>query len=72
MTNAGFGNKDVNITALVGQIVAMFLVFGLALFLPAGTVAWLPGWIFLVMFFGFVAAISLWLFRHDLDYCRSV
>lgn len=65
MTNAGFGNMGVNIKALVGQIAAMFLVFALALFLPAGTIAWLPGWIFLVMFFGFVAAISLWLFRHD-------
>jgi protein-S-isoprenylcysteine O-methyltransferase Ste14 len=56
---------DINVKALVGQIAAMFLVFALALFLPAGTIAWIPGWIFLIMFFGFVAAITLWLFRHD-------
>jgi len=56
---------DINTKALVGQIAAMFLVFALALFLPAGTIAWLPGWIFLIMFFGFVATITLWLFRHD-------
>jgi hypothetical protein len=43
----------------------MFLVFALALFLPAGTIAWIPGWIFLIMFFGFIVAINLWLFRHD-------
>jgi protein-S-isoprenylcysteine O-methyltransferase Ste14 len=30
-----------------------------------GTIAWLPGWIFLIMFFGFTAAITLCLFRHD-------
>jgi hypothetical protein len=56
---------DINVKALVGQIAAMSLVFALALFLPAGTIVWLPGWIFLIMFFGFVAAISLWLYRHD-------
>ena len=56
---------DINTKALVGQIAAMFLVFALALFLPAGTIAWLPGWIFLIMFFGFVATVTLWLFRHD-------
>ena len=56
---------DINVKALVGQIAAMFLVFALALFLPAGTIAWIPGWIFLIMFFVFVAAITLWLFRHD-------
>ena len=34
---------DINVKALVGQIAAMFLVFALALFLPAGTIAWIPG-----------------------------
>jgi len=35
------------------------------LFLPAGTLAWLAGWIFLVLFFGFLLAINCWLFRHN-------
>lgn len=43
----------------------MFLAFALALFLPAGTLAWPAGWIFLVLFFGFVIAVSLWLLRHN-------
>jgi protein-S-isoprenylcysteine O-methyltransferase Ste14 len=41
------------------------VAFGLALFLPAGTLAWLAGWIFLVLFFGFLLAINCWLFRHN-------
>ena len=50
---------------LVVQIVGMFVVFALALFIPAGTTAWPAGWIFLVLFFGFVVAISVWLLRYD-------
>jgi len=55
----------VNLKQLTVQIVGMFAVFGLALFLAAGTVAWPAGWTFLVLFFGFVVAISLWLLRHN-------
>lgn len=55
----------VNIKMLVGQIVILFLVFALPLFLSAGTITWLAGWIFLVLFFSFVVALSLWLLRHN-------
>ena len=43
----------------------MFVVFGLALFLAAGTVVWASGWVFLVLFFGFIVALTRWLFRHN-------
>ncbi len=43
----------------------MFVVFGLALFLVAGTVVWLSGWVFLVLFFGFIVALTRWLLRHN-------
>jgi protein-S-isoprenylcysteine O-methyltransferase Ste14 len=33
--------------------------------LAAGTIAWVAGWIFLVLFFGFVIAITLWLYRNN-------
>lgn len=56
---------DINVKALAGQMFLVAAIFVLALFLPAGTIGWLPGWIFLVMFFGFGIAITLWLFRHD-------
>ncbi|KPV54958.1 hypothetical protein SE17_00620 [Kouleothrix aurantiaca] len=41
------------------------VVFALALFLPAGTLTWLTGWIFFMLFFGFVLAVTVWLFKHN-------
>jgi protein-S-isoprenylcysteine O-methyltransferase Ste14 len=55
----------VDLALLVGQIVGMALVFGLALFLAAGTVAWPAGWVFLGLFFGFTVLISAWLARAN-------
>ncbi|MDD1752808.1 MAG: isoprenylcysteine carboxylmethyltransferase family protein, partial [Methanotrichaceae archaeon] len=43
----------------------MFLIFALALFLAAGTIRWIAGWCFLVLFFGFTIVISLWLLSHN-------
>ncbi len=54
-----------NLRMLTVEIVGTFVVFGLALFLAAGTVAWLAGWAFLVLFFGFTVALSRWLLRHN-------
>jgi len=50
---------------LVAKVVGLFVVFALALFLPAGTINWFAAWIFLVLFFSFVVALSLWLIRHN-------
>jgi protein-S-isoprenylcysteine O-methyltransferase Ste14 len=47
------------------QIVGMFVVFALALFVAAGTLAWLVGWVFLALFFGFTVALSRWLLVHN-------
>ena len=55
----------VNLTMLTAQIVGMFVVFALALFLAAGTVFWLAGWVFLTLFFGFTIALSRWLLNHN-------
>jgi hypothetical protein len=49
-------------------IVRSFLgvaVLGLLLFLPAGTLAWPQGWIFLILFGGCGLALGLWLLRAD-------
>jgi hypothetical protein len=56
---------SVNLKMLSLQILGMFVVFALALFLTAGTVAWPAGWAFLVLFFGFTIALSIWLVRHN-------
>jgi protein-S-isoprenylcysteine O-methyltransferase Ste14 len=49
----------------IGQFVAFFALFALALFLPAGTLAWAAGWIFLALFFGFYLALTVWLIQHN-------
>lgn len=55
----------VNIKMLVGQVGILFVVFALTLFLAAGTLWWLAGWVFMVLFFSFVIAITLWLLRYN-------
>jgi protein-S-isoprenylcysteine O-methyltransferase Ste14 len=42
-----------------------FLVLGLLLFLPAGTLAWPEAWVFLVLLNGCGLAMGLWLRRRD-------
>jgi len=49
----------------IGQSAGIFAIFALALFLPAGTLAWPAGWLFLGLFFGFYLAITAWLIRHN-------
>ncbi|HEY4035969.1 MAG TPA: isoprenylcysteine carboxylmethyltransferase family protein [Ktedonobacteraceae bacterium] len=61
----------VNIKMLVGQLVYLFLFFTLPLFLAAGTIVWLAGWIFVVLFFTFTAALTLWLLRHNPDLLKE-
>ena len=55
----------VNLKMLTAQLIGMFVLIALVLFLAAGTVLWLPGWTFLVLFFGFTLALSRWLLRHN-------
>lgn len=59
--------STVNLRALAIQIVVTFLIFALALFIPAGTMAWPAGWAFLALQFGFTVGISLWLWRFNPD-----
>lgn len=49
----------------VAQLLGSFVTFALALFLPAGTLAWPAGWLFLLLFFGFYLGITIWLARHN-------
>ena len=55
----------VNRKLLTVEFIGLFVVFALALFLAAGTVFWLAGWAYLVLFFGANAALARWLLRHD-------
>jgi protein-S-isoprenylcysteine O-methyltransferase Ste14 len=55
----------VNVKLLARQTIGLLLLLLLALFLPAGTLAWLAGWVYIVLFFGFFLAMNTWLFRRD-------
>lgn len=55
----------VNVGQLAAQTVGMMVVFALVLFLPAGTLAWPAGWIWLGLMFSFTILISLWLLRFN-------
>jgi protein-S-isoprenylcysteine O-methyltransferase Ste14 len=55
----------VNVKLLILQTIVLFFVFALALFVPADTIAWPAGWIFLGLFFGFFLAVNAWLFKHN-------
>lgn len=55
----------VDMKLLVGQTVGLFAVIALALFLPAGTIVWFAGWLYLVLFFGFFLGVNLWLLRYN-------
>jgi len=55
----------VNLKLLAAQIGGMAVVFALGLFLGAGTIAWPAGWAFMILFFGFTIALSLWLVRNN-------
>jgi len=55
----------INIKQQVLETIGFFVVFAVALFLPAGTLVWTAGWIFLLLFFGFYIAVTSWLYRHN-------
>src|SRR5205823_851286 len=48
---------------LLGALLAMPVYFALFMFLPAGTWAWVKGWLFLGVFLTTVAIASWWLWR---------
>ena len=56
---------SINRKLLVGEFIFLFLVIALLLFLAAGTLAWPTGWAFLILFFGSLASLMLWLSRHN-------
>jgi len=55
----------VNLVKLVLQTAITQLLLGLALFLPAGTLAWPAAWIFLGLMLGISVVESVWLIRFN-------
>lgn len=57
--------SKVNLKLFMGQSVAVFVAFVLALFLPAGTLSWGAGWLYVALFFGFYLIVNVWLLQHN-------
>ena len=57
-------NMKIPVAGIV-QTLVLSLVLGLLLFIAAGTVFWFYGWIFLILLYSFVIALSMWMLRHD-------
>lgn len=56
---------SVDLKRLVRQFLGFTAAFALVLFLPAGTLSWSAGWVFLALFLSFFVALNLWLLRHN-------
>ena len=59
------GDMNVNIRLLVLELVGLFVVITLTLFLATGTFRWIAGWCFVILYFGFGLVFTIWLFRYD-------
>jgi protein-S-isoprenylcysteine O-methyltransferase Ste14 len=55
----------INESILAAELAGMLIVFAVAMFGAAGTMDWVAGWVFLILFFTFAVALSLWLLKHD-------
>jgi protein-S-isoprenylcysteine O-methyltransferase Ste14 len=60
----GRATARVTLKAMMG-LAELVVVIGLVLFIPAGTVRFLEGWIFLTVFSGASLAITLYLMKND-------
>jgi len=58
---------EVDIGQLAIRLAVMAVVFVLSLFLPVGTLIWPAAWVFLLLFFGFTMALTIWLLRFNPD-----
>jgi protein-S-isoprenylcysteine O-methyltransferase Ste14 len=56
---------EINVIKQVGEFFLFFALLALVLFLPAGTLSWLAGWIFLFLFFVFYVGVTLWLIPRN-------
>lgn len=54
-----------NYGELIGKTVGMLVAYILALFLPAGTFAWVSGWAYVAIISVFTIGLTAWLIRYD-------
>jgi protein-S-isoprenylcysteine O-methyltransferase Ste14 len=61
----------VSVTQLVVRNTVMMAAIWAALFLPAGTFAWMAGWAFFLLMSAYVIAISVWLLHFNPELLRE-
>ena len=61
------GEGHIVLLKMVAHTLAFAVLFGLLLFLPAGTMAWPQAWVFMALFIGSSEAIGVWLGKSDPD-----
>jgi len=55
----------VNYLMLLGGFAQILVIFGVPLFLAAGTLTWIAGWVYLGLFMIFTVTLSLWLAKNN-------
>ena len=50
---------------MIADVLVNLLVFIGLLFIPAGTVGWLAGWVFVTLFWGFVLLVVRMMLRNN-------
>ncbi len=61
----------VNMKLLVAEFIAVIGLMALVLFVPAGTIAWPAGWVYITLFGGGFIVVSLWLLKANPDLLRE-
>src|SRR5436305_1638223 len=65
LLNCSFLKRRMMSVKVILAMMTQFAVIALALFVPAGTLNWPAGWMFLVLLTGFIIAVALLLARHN-------
>ena len=63
--------SDLPVWRRVVRIVLTLVLFTALIFVPAGRLDWVEGWILLAFFFGYTTILLLWLKRKDPDLLRE-
>ncbi len=64
-TQACTGEEPQTLKRLTVSIGGMVSFLGIPLFLAAGTIGWMAGWVFLALCLGFAGGLGCWLYRHN-------
>lgn len=58
-------SEDISKAKVSGRIILAIAAFGVILFLPAGTVHWIEGWIFMIFLSVYIVYSTVWLMKNN-------